>query len=184
MSRRVVAATVALGALCLAGGCGGGGKTRGATGATRVRVSVSGPCRLDDRFEPGAGHFPQGRVARFRLNPPSGGDHELQPAGPGDWPADEPPSDGMVVHALEHGYVAIWYRPAALEQAQKRLLLAILAEFPRDVLLVPHPTLGVPVAATAWHHRVLCSRVDDAAAGALRAFVVRWRNHGPEAIPH
>ena len=51
----------------------------------------------------------------------------------------------------------------------------------RDVLVVSRPSLQQPIAATAWHHRLLCTGLDQ---GALLAFVARYRNQGPERIPH
>jgi hypothetical protein len=84
-----------------------------------------------------------------------------------------------VVHSLEHGYVAIWYRPD-LAAADLAALRQIAEDRPEDVLLLPRATLPVPVAATAWHRRLLCSRSEPAS---IRRFADAYIGKGPEKVP-
>lgn len=142
---------------------------------------TSGSCRADDKSDRDTG---TGRnhvtSPTFSVNPPAGGDHTAQAASAGEFTSSTVPSDGQIVHALEHGYVAVWYRPD-IPAGSLDALRALRDEFDRDVLLGPRQSLPVPVAATAWHHRLLC---DTAEVEALRRFVDAYRNKGPERVPH
>ena len=101
-------------------------------------------------------------------------------AGPGVYTVEDRPADGEVVHAMEHGYVVIWYVPD-LPARQVEALRRVAARYRRDVLVVPRPGMPVPLGATAWHRRLLCQEPDTAA---LEGFVAEFRNKGPERIPH
>jgi hypothetical protein len=90
------------------------------------------------------------------------------------------PPDGSLVHSLEHGYMIVWYRPD-VAQDMARAAQDVASAFPRDTLVVPRASMSVPLAATAWHHRLLCTQADEAA---LAHFTDQWRNKGPERIPH
>ena len=142
---------------------------------------TSGSCRVDGQSDRDSGTG-RNHVAspEFSVNPPAGGDHTAQAASAGDFTSSTPPSEGQIVHALEHGYVAVWYRPD-IPGGSVDTLRATRDEFDRDVLLVPRESLPVPVAATAWHHRLLC---DTPEVESLRRFVGAYRNKGPERVPH
>jgi hypothetical protein len=143
----------------------------------------SASCRFDESSDPDGGpgrnHVRQG-MPTYRVNPPSGGNHLPNASGPGIYTSERLPADGAVVHALEHGYIAIWHRPDLTEQ-QMRTLQGLVGRHQRDVLLVPRASLTQPVAATAWHKRLLCSEVD---VSALERFVEEFVNQGPEKVPH
>ncbi|HEX2040985.1 MAG TPA: DUF3105 domain-containing protein [Acidimicrobiales bacterium] len=120
---------------------------------------------------------PLGNPPRYTVDPPSGGDH-LSPSAPaGVYEGAEVPPDGVLVHSLEHGYVILWYRSAEGGEAARQ----VRDEHARDVLVVERPSLSVPVAATAWGHRLLCEEPDVAA---LSEFVEERRNKAPEKVPH
>lgn len=142
---------------------------------------TSGSCRVDDKSDRDSG---TGRnhvtSPTFSVNPPAGGDHTAQAASAGEFTSSTLPSDGQIVHALEHGYVAVWYRPDIPSESLDTLR-EVRDEFERDVLLLPRQSLPVPVAATAWHHRLLC---DTAEVETLRRFIDAYRNKGPERVPH
>jgi len=141
----------------------------------------AGGCRFDRKADGDAG---TGRNhvldPSYRVNPPSGGDHLVNAAGPGIYTAETMPPDGQVVHSQEHGYVILWYRPD-LPEEQITELRGITSRYSKDVLLVPRPSLPVPVAGTAWHRRLLCKKSD---AKALDLFVTTYRNEGPEKVAH
>ena len=145
-------------------------------------LEASGSCEYDSRSDGDKG---QGRNhvngdVQYEVDPPSGGDHDPAAAGPGVYTVETMPTEERIVHALEHGYVTFWHRPdiapAALED-----LKALAGRYDRDVLVVPRESLRQPVAATAWHRRLLCTQPD---VGALERFVTEYRNEGPEKIPH
>ena len=117
---------------------------------------------------------------QYEVDPPSGGNHNPSAAPPGVFTSETRPPDSQIVHSLEHGYIAIWHRPD-MAPAQLDELRSLVGRHSRDVLLVPSPTLSVPVAATAWHRRLLCSRVE---IEPLERFVTEYRNKGPEKVEH
>lgn len=145
-------------------------------------LESSGNCDYDTRTDSDAGtgsNHVNGNVS-YQVDPPSGGDHNPSPSPPGVFTVDNTPPDAQIVHSLEHGYVAVWHR-TDLAPADLDRLKDLAANYSRDVLLVPRATLGPPVAATAWHRRLLCQRLD---VEALDRFVTEYRNKGPEKIPH
>lgn len=148
----------------------------------RLEASLtSGSCRVDGASDRDSGTG-RNHVASpsFKVDPPAGGNHTAQAASAGEFTATDVPADGQIVHALEHGYVALWYRPDVPDDTVETLQ-RLRSDFDRDVLLIPRTNLPAPVAATAWHHRLLC---DTAETEALGRFVRAYRNEGPERVPH
>lgn len=139
---------------------------------------TAGSCRLDTQSDLGRKHVEN---PSYSVEPPSGGDHAPNSTLPGDYTNGEVvPSDGELVHSLEHGYVILWVNPDVAGADRDRLRV-IASEFTFDVLLVPRPALGLPVVATAWHNRLLCGQVEPAV---LSRFISEFRNAGPERVPH
>lgn len=146
------------------------------------QIEASGACQVDDKFDAddGAGrNHVEGSVA-YAVDPPSGGNHAFSPSRAGRFQLANTPTDSEVVHSLEHGYVAIWYKPGDGGAAPAELV-KMAERNRRDVLLLPRPSLKGPVAATVWNRRVLCDRIDVAA---LEKFTTSFVNQGPEKIPH
>jgi hypothetical protein len=138
-------------------------------------VLTSGSCQVDTRSDSGSDHIPN---ATYKVDPPSGGDHEPVAAQPGIYKPGEVPSDGKLVHAMEHGYVILWYRPG-----DTKLMSDVedLGDRYSDVtLVIPRTSMDVPVAATAWHRRLLCPSFDEKA---LEEFIEAYQGKGPEKIP-
>jgi hypothetical protein len=138
-----------------------------------VAQLTSGDCRYDTRTDSGSDHVPN--PPPYKVDPPAGGDHTPQAAAPGVYREGELPPDGPLVHAQEHGYVVIWYRPGDAEIMSRAEALG--EEFSEETLVVPRASLDVPVAATAWHRRLLCSAFEEKA---LREFIRGYRDKGPE----
>ncbi len=158
-------------------------RSRGSNDAIVTKMEASGSCAYDAKADPdgGAGNNHVTGDLTYKVNPPAGGNHNPSPASPGIFTADSTPPDSRIVHALEHGYIAIWYRPD-ISPAQLTELQGLANRSIKDVLLVPRASLtDTPVAATAWHRRLMCDRPDIAA---LEKFVTSYRNKGPEKIPH
>jgi hypothetical protein len=149
--------------------------------ARRLEAALTGGSCTTDRNADLTGPAGQNHVDNptFAVNPPAGGDHTGTVSGPGVFTAADAP-DGPVVHALEHGYIAIWHRPD-LPTAEREKLVELQRTHARDVLLVERPGLPVPVAATAWGRRLLCQTVEP---DALTRFTDAYVNKGPEKIPH
>jgi hypothetical protein len=149
---------------------------------TIAKLEASGSCKYDSKTDtdagPGNNHV-NGDV-QYKTDPPSGGNHNPNPAAAGTYTVDNKPPDAQIVHALEHGYVTIWYKPD-VAPATLTELQTLAAKYDRDVLLVPRASMAKPVAATAWHRRLLCTQPDTSA---LETFITSYRNQGPEKIPH
>lgn len=171
----------------------------GGSGKKHTPVSASSPpsaahCTTDDRMDVYSTDGPavhtdspayKGPLGpptnpKYTVDPPSGGDHLGQAAPPGDYEGNQVVADGYYVHSLEHGYVVIWHHPD-VSAGQLTAIKAVAAKYPKDVLIVARSSMADAVAATAWHHRLLCDGVDSAA---LSDFVAQYRNQGPEKIPH
>lgn len=148
------------------------------------QLEASGACKYDSRTDDdaGAGRNHVAGDIRYEVDPPSGGDHNPAAASAGIFTLESKPPDAQIVHALEHGYVTIWHRPD-LDSRSLDDLRAVTNRYQRDVLLVPRESLPptTPVAATAWHRRLICSEVDSEP---LEKFVSEYRNKGPEKVEH
>ncbi len=146
-----------------------------------VRAQLTaGSCTYDtkaDRTDPA----PRNHVASptYKFDPPAGGNHAAQAARPATYQEGQVPSDGQVVHAMEHGDVILWHRPD-LSAEDRSALEKVSDTYERDVLVVPRATLPSPVAATAWGRRLLCRSVEPAA---LDLFARTYRDQGPEKFP-
>ncbi|HUR17833.1 MAG TPA: DUF3105 domain-containing protein [Acidimicrobiales bacterium] len=155
---------------------------RSDTSAFRDRVTA-GSCTFDTRKDP-ISPIPDNHVppASYKVNPPAGGNHDPSAAPAGKYEQSQAPSDVKVVHSLEHGYVAIWHRPGLAEK-DLDIIAKVFDRFEDDVLVVPRDTMpaGTNVAATAWGERLLCN---NAEIGPLTDFVEKYRNEGPEKVPH
>jgi hypothetical protein len=140
--------------------------------ALRASLERDG-CTFDTRSDTGRAHVP---VATYRVDPPSGGDHDPVPSPAGFYDTTDVPTDGHLVHSLEHGFVIVWYQPGATSPATADGLRD-LARRHRWVLVAPRPSMPTPLAATAWHRRLLCP---SDATGPIGNFVTAFRNQGPE----
>jgi hypothetical protein len=139
-----------------------------------LRASLEqGGCTVDSGADPGRAHIPQ---ATYTVDPPAGGDHDPVPAPGGFYDPADVPTDGHLVHSLEHGFVVVWYRPGAVAPATVDGLHD-LARRHRWVLVAPRPSMATALAATAWHRRLLCP---DGVNGPIGNFVTAFHNQGPE----
>ncbi|MGH9149843.1 MAG: DUF3105 domain-containing protein, partial [Acidimicrobiales bacterium] len=138
---------------------------------------TAGSCEYDSQRDSGSGHV---ATPTYTVNPPAGGVHLASAAPAGTYPAESLPPDGQLVHSLEHGYVVLWHR-SGLPEADMERLRGVRDAFARDVLMVERPSLPTPVAAAAWHRRLLCPRAEPEP---LSRFVDEFRNKGPERVPH
>jgi len=147
-----------------------------------AKLEAGGSCRYDTKADTdgGSGNNHVNGDVTYRTNPPAGGNHSPTPAGAGVFTATNTPPDNQLVHSLEHGYVVIWHRPD-ISPGVLDDLKALAGRSAKDVLIVPRESLPQPVAATAWHRRLLCSQPD---LQALELFVTTYRNKGPEKVPH
>jgi len=140
---------------------------------------TSGSCEVDTKTDPtaaaGQNHVP---APTFGVNPPAGGNHLASVTRAGVYDGTAVPSDGLLVHALEHGYVVAWHQPD-LPAEQKKQLEDFQAKHDEDVIIAERPGLQVPFAATAWGERLLCQEVE---AAPLERFFDEHVGNGPEDV--
>ena len=140
---------------------------------------TSGTCEVDTRTDPtraaGQNHVTS---PAYQVNPPAGGDHLASAARAGVYDGAAVPSDGLLVHSLEHGYVIAWHAPE-LPDEQKKQLEEFQERHEEDVIVAERPGLQVPVALTAWGHRLLCQEVEPAP---FQRFFEEHVGNGPEDV--
>lgn len=139
-----------------------------------IEAVIGAECAYDRRSDQGRAHVTE---PIYRIEPPSGGPHVVTPASGGFKEFDSVPTDGELVHAMEHGAVVVWYSGAL--DADDEQALRELADSDRAVIVVPRSALGVPLAVTAWHRRMLCEVVDTEA---VARFSATFRGRGPERV--
>lgn len=135
---------------------------------------TGGDCSLDDEADVGADHVAD---PEYSVNPPAGGDHTPTPARPGGYDSGDIPPDGDLVQALENGFVILWHQPD-LAAADRQALTRLHEANEGSTLVVSRRSLAVPVAATAWHRRLLCAGgVEDKP---LSTFISTYQGKGPK----
>ena len=137
----------------------------------------AGDCDYDTDFDGTArnqsDHVPN---PTYEVDPPAGGPHLATPANPGFYRPGQAPPDGQLVHAQEHGFVILWYRPD-LPQEKMTELEQLSDRFGRELLLVPRESLEGEVAVTAWHRRLLCRTL---VPEKVALFTEEFVDQGPE----
>ena len=164
---------VALAALALAGACGGDEEPRET--APPPKLDGPGQCVEDAKVDSDSRDHKTG--VRYEVNPPSGGEHDPRAAAPGIYKRGQVP-DGALVHSLEHGDIVVWH--TTLDSSDEQKIHDLARRFPKVVLVMPRTGMDAPVAATAWHKRLLCQNVD---VEALASWIEANKNKGPEVFP-
>lgn len=124
----------------------------------------------------GRGHLRPGQTVTYRSDPPTSGIHNLTWIKPGVY--DDPQLPTMLVHALEHGNIVIYYdRPDEAVLKTLRVWAGLFRGQWSGIVLNPRPGIGKAVVLTAWA-RIF--RLDPFDAGAGAAFIDRYRGRGPE----
>lgn len=85
----------------------------------------------------------------YHTTPATSGPHFAFTAAAGVY--QRPVADGLTVHALEHGRVAIQYAPGT-GPAEVEQLARLARRYPADVILAPHPGVDQGIVLTAWGH--------------------------------
>jgi hypothetical protein len=131
-------------------------------------------------------HAPDGAEITYEHYPPSSGTHYRFAAAWGVY--DEPVSEGMFVHNLEHGGIVILYNcPADCSELEQQLRDFYANAPPEDqfnqvkILITPYEReLPTPIVALAWGHQLNLNRFDEAR---LLEWYLRFVNQGPELVP-
>lgn len=172
------------------GGGGGGGSTAEAPTQDNTRnlqaAAEAAGCTLKEERDAGSSHTSE--PVKYATNPPTSGDHDPVAAEDGAYETGNPPDTEQSVHALEHGRVAVQYKPGTPPQRIAQLRGLLEEEYKGaagyKTLLFQNQTGMTPaVAATAWTQSLSCPRWNDQVFDAIRAFREDFVDKGPEFIP-
>jgi hypothetical protein len=139
-------------------------------------------CQLHLRLpEEGRDHIPPSAPEPlYKTNPPTSGDHVEEQQADGAYRETPPPAS--VVHSLEHGRLAIQYRPDLPEQAQLELI-GLFDTMYGGTLLFPNSDMPYMVAATTWTNLLGCRSHTEATLAAIKAFGrTTWGRFGGEPV--
>jgi hypothetical protein len=119
------------------------------------KAARAADCELQLRLpDEGHDHIPRSAPEpRYKTNPSTSGEHVDEQQADGAYLETPPPAS--VVHSLEHGRLAIQYRPDLPEQAQLELI-GLFDTVHGGTLLFPNPDMPYMVAATTWTNLLGC----------------------------
>lgn len=126
----------------------------------------------------GQEHVEVGTSVTYNSNPPTSGTHYPYPAAWGIY--KDPPTDGFLVHNLEHGGVIISYNPKRIkdqELSQLRQQVRSLSNFNGRIILTPRLNLDTAIALTAWNY---LQELDHYNSTAIKVFYDTHIARGPE----
>ncbi len=141
-------------------------------------------CELQlDLADEGNTHLePSDPVPKYKTNPPTSGNHITPPLQTADGAyLGEVPSVNFV-HALEHGRIAILYKPD-LPEDQQLALKGVFDDDPDGMLLFPNSEMPYQVSAIAWTQMIGCPKYTPETLDAVRDFRDTYRGNGPEPVP-
>lgn len=124
----------------------------------------------------GRSHLQPGQGHRYGSAFPTSGPHAQVWTTPGVYDTPQPPT--LLVHALEHGNIVIYYDrldPQALDMLKD--WAGLYTGQWDGVVLTPSPGLGSSLMLTAWRKTLLLDTFDPAATA---AFIDAYRGRGPE----
>ena len=133
----------------------------------------------------GRDHVPQGTVVNYKSRPPSSGSHYDTPAGYQFYA--RPIEAGFWVHTLEHGGIALLWRPDLCDQACVAQLQQVYGAVPTDgkfnlkkMTATAYSDMDHKIAVVAWQWVM---NLDDINQDQIIAFYREHVDRGPEDIP-
>ena len=159
--------------IVIIGGVWLSGKEKAAN-SERLSKSMMGEKMLDQ----GAEHVARGAShSAYNSNPPTSGPHWGDTAGPGI--KDEPVSDELVLHSMEHGAAVLWYKEG-LEQSEIDKIKEVFNNSSGKKIMLARKDLDVPVALTSWNYLLKLQTIDEAT---IKEFIETNNNRAPEKAP-
>lgn len=147
-----------------------------ATKAARCVVRENLPDEGNDHLTPDE------PVPDYGTTPPTSGDHINPPLQQADGAWADPAAQVNVVHALEHGRIAVQYDPSLPEAAQLELK-GLYDTVYSAALLFPNPEMPYAAAATSWRNLIACPEWKGLKTlDAIRAFGVEHQGDSPEPM--
>jgi hypothetical protein len=182
----VGAAVVVAVVLAVAGSGGDDGRDTG----DLVAAAAAADCTVRNFPDYGAGHVTKElKASDFKTNPPTSGDHNVNPAPDGVYAPDNEPKIENWVHTLGHGRILFMYKKGTpngrIAQLQNLYNEPVLdsGNGYHSVLMQNNTEMPFAVAAVAWRHYVGCTEFTDRSIAALRAFRETYVDTAPEQVP-
>ena len=146
-------------------------------------VARAAGCELQLRLpDEGHEHIPASAPEpHYRTKPPTSGNHADEQQADGAYREAPPPVS--VVHSLEHGRLAIQYRPDLPERAQLELI-GLYDRLYGGALLFPNSDMTYKVAVATWTNLMGCRSYHEAMTlAAIQAFgKTTWGKFGGEPV--
>lgn len=125
-------------------------------------------------------HLVGNQTANYTVLPPYGEEHSPRPLACGIYSAT--PTFEMVVHAMEHGAVAIWYTPSQLDRDDLDTLTEIAADHLNGndyVIQAPYGGLDSPIMLVAWGVRL---PLEELNVDLIEQFFDEFHDDAPEPL--
>lgn len=169
---------------------GSGGDSDGRDRGDLTTAAREAACTVKTFPDYGANHVTKKlKASDFKTNPPTSGDHNVNPAQDGVYAPDNEPEIENWVHTLEHGRIILMYKPKTpsnrIAQLQNLFNEPVLdsGNGYHSVLMQNNTDMPFAVAAVAWRNYVGCPEFNDKAIAALRAFREVYVDTAPEQVP-
>ena len=178
LSPRLAVATIAV-MLALALSACGGGSSEGQTSIDirdRPELEIYDNEHTTDQQI----HLIGNQPADYTVSPPYGEEHSPIPLACGIYSST--PLFEMVVHAMEHGAVVLWYTPTDLSADDIVAITEIIADHLNDndyAIQAPYGGLDTPIMLVAWGVRLPLNDVDKPA---IEQFFDEFHDDAPEPL--
>jgi hypothetical protein len=152
--------------------------------ASLTDAARAGGCVLrEDLPIEGRSHLPpDAQEPDYKTNPPTSGNHVEPPLQQADGAYIDPAEQINVVHALEHGRIAIQYNPD-LPESEQLELRGLYDTMYGGALLFPNPDMPYTVAVSSWGNLMDCPEYQGARTlDAIRLFGIEHWGQGPEPV--
>jgi hypothetical protein len=122
----------------------------------RVHGAPAGPMLGERLADEGFAHVAVGSQIHYKANPPASGPHYPFPAPAGVYPNGL--NTGFWVHSLEHGYIAVLYKPP-VSSARLMQFDGMVRDFPKSkwgnvkLVFVPYAGMARRFAFLSWDWR-------------------------------
>ncbi len=126
---------------------------------------------------------PGTKTPDYKTNPPTSGSHAEPPYQQADGAYSEMPDEIDILHALEHGRLAVQYSPK-LPESDQLALKGLYDSMYAATLLFPDDKMPYAVAATTWTNLLGCPKYKGAITlDAIRDFGKEtWGRYGGESV--